>query len=353
MALQIGAIAAPIIGGLLGELFGAGDRQLAEEAMKEAFAEIDKVGAPPDVAREILLEKFNQVGLYTPELEQAVDIGVSKVAQIQEAPELREAQMGALRMLQEQSKTGLTAEDRVALNQMRKQVSTDAEAKRAQIIQNMQARGIAGGGAELAAQLQQAQSGANLGSEEADRLAAMAQQRAREALSQGASLAGEVRGQEFDIERDKAQAADEFQRFGVQQSIARQERNIAEQNSADRLNLGEKQRISEKNIGQSNLEKQRQRTAESEAYQLALDRAKAKAAAQTAKAGFYGGKAEDIGKVWSGVGTGVGGVFSGLSKQATPSLEPSTDPYAELLEKEKDKLKFTQLPAKVGSSYKS
>lgn len=305
LPLIIGA-AAPIIGSALGNLFGAGDREEAERLMNEAMQEIDRVGAPPDLSKEILLEKFTQAGLYTPELESAIDAGVSKVAQIQEDPELRKSQMGALDILQQRGKGGLTPEDRAALNQVRGEVQRDSEAKRQQIMQNMQARGLGGSGAELIAQLQGAQAGTDRASEEGDRLAAMSSQNALQALMQGSNLAGSVRGQDFDVNQARAAAEDEINRFNVQNAIARQSRNVGSQNQAQMQNLSEKQRIADANNQMANAERYRQAEAQRQQWLDKMSQAQAKAGAKQSQASNLQGQAAQTAQMGQSIGAGIG-----------------------------------------------
>lgn len=294
------------IGGLLGNMFSAGDRDAAMQAYQQALAEINAVGAPPDLAREIILQRFEQVGVLTPELEEAVTLEAPKVAAIKEAPELRQAQMTALQMLGERAKTGFNAEDRAALAQIQLQQARDTEAKRQQILQSFQQRGMGGSGAELAAQLQAASAGSAQAGEEGLKLQAQAQRAALEAASQYGGLGGQIRGQEFDIARTKAGAEDQAAMARFNEAVARQQRNVATRMGVQQQNLGTRQRIAEQNVTQSNAELQRQRAAEAQQYQLALQRAQARAAAQQGIGSVHAGQAQQTAGMWSGLGSGVG-----------------------------------------------
>lgn len=321
--LAAGSVAGPILGGVLGGLFSGGARKKAEEQMRKALEEIEAVGAPPDLSREIILNKFQEAGLYTPELESAIDLGVSKVAQIQEDPALREAQTGALQLLQQRGKGGLNAEDRAAFNQLRSEVQRDSEAKRQQILQNMQARGLGGSGAELIAQLQASQSGDDRMSAEGDRIAATASQNALQAILQGGQLAGSVRGQDFDINQARAAAEDEVNRFNVQNAISRQSRNVGSKNEAQQSNLANKQNVMNMNTQQANQELYRQAEAKRQAWLDQMSRAQALANARTGQAQNYNQQADRTAQQWQSIGSGVGAGFGAMA-----NASKSTNPFA-------------------------
>lgn len=251
------AMAAPVVGGILGKVFSGGARKKAEALAKEAYAEIDKLGLPPDEAMPLLLEKFKSAGMYTPELEQEINQEVSKVAQITEDPRLKDAQMRALESLQQSGRTGLNATDRAAYNKLRQESQRDTEARRQGIIQNMQARGQAGSGGELAAQLLSAQAGADQQSAAGDELAGAAAQRALQAMAQSGQLGGQVRGQDLDFNKTIAEAQDEMERFNIQNAVNRQQRNIGSKNQAQASNLANEQAIMNANAQQANQEQAR------------------------------------------------------------------------------------------------
>lgn len=321
-ALGMGASA---IGGVLGNIFSSGDRNAAMDAYRRALDEINAIGAPPDLARQIILQQFEQVGVLTPELEEAVALDAPKVAAIKEDPMLRKAQTTALQLLGERAKTGFGVEDRAALAQIQLQQARDTEAKRQQILQSYQQRGLGGAGAELASQLQAASAGAAQAGEEGLKIQAQAQRAALEAASQYGALGGQIRGQEFDIARTKAASEDETARARFNEAVARQQRNVATRMGVQQQNLATRQRVAEQNVAQTNAELQRQRAAEAQQYQLALQRAQARAGAQLAMGGAYQQQAGQTSGMWSGLGSGVGqGLVAGgtyLSKQDKKSKD--------------------------------
>lgn len=316
------AAAAPAVGGMLGGLFSRGDKKKAQEAAQKAIDIINSLGAPPDLSKQIMLEQFKSAGLYDPKLEEAIDQTVSQMAQLKESPEARDAQMAALGSLQQSGRTGLTATDREALNQERLQNARDVEGKMGQIRQEAQQRGQGGGSSELAASLLASQAGADRASAAGDRTASIASQNALNAMGQSGQLAGNIRTQDFDVNKTKAAAADEMNRFNVQNAINRQMRNVGSANAAQQGNLASNQAIMNANTAQGNQELQRQSEASRQYWSDTNALAAQKAGAQQAAANIYNKKAADTAQGAQNVGSGVGaaaGAFANLKKTITPA----------------------------------
>lgn len=307
--VMLAAMAAGVIAAGVGHLLSEEDRNRARKLIEEAYQEIERVGAPPDLARQLILEKFQVAGMYVPEMEQAIDIGMSKVAQIQEDPTLRDAQTTALKQLQDRGKLGITAEERAEMNKVRDQAGRDFESRRKAITSGMAARGQAGSGADLASQLSAGQATANMEAQSSDEIAAMASRRALESIKSAGSLGGQIRQQDFDVNRTRAEAEDEFKRFDVTNQISRQQRNIAAKNSASLYNIQNKQRVQDMNTQQTNDELRRQRKAEGDVWNMRMESAKAKSNAKLGKASAYNNDAqntrETVGAIGSAVGQGV------------------------------------------------
>ena len=305
------AVAAVGIGSaIMGAASGKKERKAAADALARAQAIIDEVGPPPDLSAKIIYEQLRVAGVLTPDIEAAYNTAVSKVSQITEDPSLREAQSGALKTLQKRAKLGLTAEDRAAYNEIRQQVQRDAEAKRQQALQAYAQRGLAGGGQELAASLMAGQEGAERASAEGDRIAAVASARALEALRESSNLAGSLRSQDFDVNRTRAAAADEFERFNVANQIGRQQRNVDRMNIAQERNLSEKQRIQDYNTAQENAERLRQVEAKRQYWQDKLAYAQARTGQTSNIINQANTAAEAKQQMWSGIG---GGAIRGIS----------------------------------------
>lgn len=302
----VGGAVGAVIGGIAGFFGGRSEKKKAEELMKQAYAEIEAIGAPPELAREIILNKLQSEGMYIPEMEQEIDLAASKMSQLKEDQSLRDTQMSALELIKKRAMGGLNAEDRAAFEKVRKGIRSDVRGKERQIISELAQRGQAGSGAELAARLSASQAGADLASEEGMDIAAAASRNALEAAARSGSMAGDVRAQDFNVESAKARAEDERNRFLFENSAALRARNIAGRNQAQRLNLSERQRIADINIGQANTELQRQRAAQESDWINKLALAQTKANVLASKSADAAKKGSEQSQAWQkGIGTAV------------------------------------------------
>lgn len=320
----IGTAIGAVAGGLIGLFSSSGDRDKAEKANAEAMAAIRNLNVPIDQAAPIILEAYKRQGILTPEIEQHINVGVSKVSQIQEDPRLKDAQMGALSQMQQVAKGGLRPEDRANLAKIRQQAQQDQQAKLAQIQQGMQARGLAGGGSELAAQLMAAQSGAQ-GAESAGLdIASQASQRALQAMGQSATMGGQIRAQDFGINQSKASAADELNRFDVQNQLNQQARNVGAKNTAQASNLGALQTADDRNVASQNQEYAAQKQRQQDLFNMQAKKAQMTADAASGQArqsqDEAGRKQQSFGQMGAAAGGILGSVFGkGGGSSSSPS----------------------------------
>lgn len=324
----VGSVAAPVVGGLVGGIMGNKSRNQQMAMMQQAYQQLAQLGLPPDLSKEVILQQFQQQGILTPQLEQDIHLSASQVGAMKESPETRQAQMEALQGLQQASRTGLTAADRAAFNELRAGIARDTEAKRQQILQGMQARGQGGGGAELIAQLQGSQAAEDQAASQSDRLAAQAALSRLNALNQYGQAAGNVRSQDYQAMLAKAQAEDQRNQFLFQNSASLQQRNIAALNAAQQANLANKQRLSEMNTQTANQELLRQNQAKRDYWQDQLGLAQAKAAALTGQSQAYGQQAQQKEQMFSGLGNAIGqgfgtyGAYSAKQKKVDANGNP-------------------------------
>jgi hypothetical protein len=305
--------AAPILGGLLGNSSANAGAQQKAAAAAQALAQLNSVGLPPDLSKALVLQHFQQQGTLTPELMQNINLQSSQVAQIQEDPSLKSAQMEALGTLGQVSRGGLQAGDRAAYNELRQKTQQDAEANRQSILQRMLSQGQGSSGNALIAQLQAGQSAEDQASAQGDRLAASASQNALQALNQRAQLAGNVRGQDFSANQAKAQALDDRNRFLANNSMAVQQSNINARNNAQASNLQAKQNISNANVGMTNDETQRQNQAKQDYWNNQLRLATTKANAINSQGSVLADNSQKQADRYSKLGSSVGDAFGALS----------------------------------------
>lgn len=310
-----GAIAggvAALASGVIGAITGANAQAAAKQAAQQALEQIQAVGAPPDLAQKILLEKFKSAGVLTPEVEHAINLGPSQVAGIKTDQGLKDKQLQALELIQQRANGGLSPQDRANLDDIRQNAAQDTRAKTDQILQSYQQKGMGGSGAALAAQLSAAQAGNQEQSRAGLQQGAIASQNALSALGQLGSLSGQVRGQDFGENQARAQAADAFSQFNVANQIAQQARNVNSKNQAQAANLQNDQNISNANTSAGNAELQRQVAAQHQMWQDQMTAAQSKANALNGQATQARQEAQNTAQSWQNIGAGVAGAAGAI-----------------------------------------
>jgi len=294
-----------IIGGIVGRGKSQGDRDASMGAIGEAVENFRKIEVPTVEQQRIMLEMLQSQGVLTPELEQEILAKPTKMEEVSTDPILREAQMNALKSLQEVGKAGLTAEDRAQVNQLRREVAREEQAKQAQILQSMAQRGAAGSGMELAARLSSAQASADRAAQESDRLAASALQRQLQAVAQSGQLGGGIRSQDFGEQAQKASAIDAINMFNTQTQQGVQTRNIGSKNEAQLRNLQEKQRIADTNVGLRNQQEQHNKALYQQRFQNEIAKAGGMSGVLQAQSQAFANRAQGTADFYSGIGKGV------------------------------------------------
>src|SRR6267142_84943 len=241
-----------IIGGIIGDIAGQGDRDQAKQNMEASVNDISNINVPDVESQKIALQKLVSAGQLTPELLQTIQQGSSQLNNISLDPRLKSAQMGALQSLQNIGTSGLSAADQLALQQTRDQSNRDNQMRNAAVLQNMQQRGQGGSGAELAAQLANAQSATQNQSNAGLQTAAMARQQALQAIMNAGQLGGQIGSQEFGQQAQVANAQDLINRFNAQNAQQVAQQNTGAQNQAQMYNLNNAQSLANQNTGLGN-----------------------------------------------------------------------------------------------------
>lgn len=320
-----GAVGA--IGGLLG---GGNDGSgQARDSANIANQIIQEISQAPDISKPLLLEKYKQAGVLTPEMEQYITAAQPKAASVSTDPRFKDAQMQALQQIQQRATSGLTAGDRAALNQARLQSQGDTQSKIAQIQQQAAQRGQAGMGSDLAAQLSAAQGGANIESANADRLAMQSQNAAEQAAAQLGQMGSQMQQQQFGQEYQKASAADEMNRFNVQNQLAQQQRNVGAANQAQAGNLANLQSINNANVSGQNQENAAQLQRQMQQWNANTGLAAMKSGAQFNAGNYnYGldkGDAQSKQNLIGGIGGMAGNLIGAFSSGGSGGSSASGD----------------------------
>lgn len=241
----------------IGDFLSGGNNDKAAAAHQGATDQLNSLVLPDVSEMQLQLEQMVQQGVITPEQAQTYLAEQSDMNNISIDPKLKQAQLDALSGLQDiSSNKGLTAADRAQLQSIQTQEDSAARGAREAILQNAQARGMGGSGIELLQQFQNQQDSATRKSQRDLDVAAMAQNRALQALQQAGQLGGQIQSQDFNQQAQIAGANDAINKFNVQnqQSVALE--NTKARNIAQAQNLGEKQRVADANVATRNAQQQ-------------------------------------------------------------------------------------------------
>jgi len=269
------------MGGIMGAIVGQQETErgltAADQAQSQANQLMQNLANASDASRPLLIQQYRQAGILTPEMESAISAGPSAMSQVSTNGKGIQAQEQALKQMQDRAATGMTATDRAALAKAQSQSNVSQKAKLDQIMQQYKMMGQGGGTAALAAQLQAAQGGANEESQNALDIMGRSQQQALQAAAQAGGLGSQLEGQQFGEQSQKAQAADQMNRFNVQNQMAAQQQNVGAKNQAQASNLANLQNIGNQNVNMGNQEQARQRAGEQQNFQNQVGLASTKA----------------------------------------------------------------------------
>ncbi len=239
--------------GFISDIFTGGKSSDASDATQQAMDAIKGIELPSIEDMTIQLKQLVQQGQISPEQAQAALVERSQMEDVKADPKLVNAQLSALKSLQDISDNGgMTLTDKANLQDISDTAMTQQKGAREAIIQNAAQRGVAGSGLELAAQLQNQQNSAvNQNKQDLD-VAAQAQARALQAIQQSGTLAGNINNQQFEQESAKAAAQDAINKFNAQNTQQVNLTNTNAVNTAQAANLAEKQRIADANTQLNN-----------------------------------------------------------------------------------------------------
>lgn len=321
------------IGGLLGGLLGGGDED--EEAAKalqaEALDQIRNLSLPDIEKLKLQLEQLQAQGQITPEMQETILQQTSGMENVSTDPRLKDAQMSALTKMQSIGQDGLSAQDRLRVNDVRRNTAQDQQAADAAIMQSMNARGAGGSGVELAQRLISGQGQANRASQQGDSIAAMANQQALEAIMKSGQLGGDMRTQDFSEQSRKAEAQDAINRFNAANRQGVSNANVGLRNRAQELNLGEAQRIADANTATRNGQQQYNKNLAVEDYNRRLRKAEVTAGALNTAAGQKQASADksnaEFANTMSGLQSAATGIVGGIKAPTASAARVAEDPY--------------------------
>lgn len=203
-----------------------------DELLQRAIDMYESIGLPKEEALNLALQQYE-----TGELAEAEQLAPSSMEALAVDPELAGKQRLALERLSEIGEAGLTPEDEAERNKLMRDIAGQEQGRQKAIMQEMAQRGTLGGGQELAARLMSSQASAQRAAESAEALEAEKYRRGLAGISQAGGLAGQMRGQEFGEEAQKASAADVISQFNLQNRQRVQEANLARQRQVADINV--------------------------------------------------------------------------------------------------------------------
>ncbi len=323
-----GAVAAPIIGGYLGQQAGQSQLDAANAARQQALAQYMGISAPDVASQQLALQQYQNAGNYTPEQMQALQMGQTAMGGIQTDPRLMQAQMAALQQLSQTGQMGMTPGEAAALNQAQMNAASQAQAKNKQIQDQFARTGMGGSGAQLAAQLENSQGSAQMLANNSNQVAQNAQQNALQAISQSGQLGGQMQAQQFGQQAEVARAKDYINQFNTQNAQNIQGQNVQNNNQAALRNLQNTQNVSGQNTQLANQQQQYNK-------QLLQQQFNNQMALASGRAGQYQGIAQadqaqagNIANSYAGMGQGAGGALATGYKAYSANNSPQQQWYA-------------------------
>ncbi len=325
------AALAPIVTGAIGSAASASDRKKALEQSRAGLQAWMDVNVPDPEQQKVILQRFVQQGTLDPKLEQAVLQGASELEKIKTDPRLKQSQLKALSSLEDiGSSGGLTLSDQANLQKGLNDVAVADRGRREAIADNMQRRGLSGSGFDQAAQLRNQQDATNLQSQQQLQTLGSARDRALQAITQGGSLAGQLRSQDYGEQKDLAGARDSIANFNARALAGVNHSNVGYQNEAQAANLKARQDIANANVGIANQQELHNKDVYQQQFDNQARKAGGLAGQNTILSNKYDQAADRTASGWAGAGSSVaqaGGAYgqsrnvgnNNVGKQDMPS----------------------------------
>jgi hypothetical protein len=277
----------------------------------------------------IVMAELKAAGTLDPVMEQNILAGDTEMRKISLDPAYKQAQMGALKQLQDLGKSGgLDEMDKANLEAANMKARSEAQGQRQQVAEEMGRRGMSSSGLSMVQSQMAGQSAANAQRGADLQIQGEARRRALEAMLKGGQLAGDIRGQDFNEQSQAAQAQDMLNKFNVSNQLGVQSRNVGAQNTAQASNLSEAQRRLDYNTKLPYEQAQ-------QSYKDKMARASGAAGQSGSLANFYGQQGQNTRDQWGNLlsaGAKGAAAYSDYKKAnptvATPAQAPAieTDP---------------------------
>jgi hypothetical protein len=319
----VGAAAVLAAGGIAASALGAskaGENETARRLREEAIRQFSAINIPNPESMYAKLENLVQQGVLDPEEIPTIFQDPTTFNEIIENPIYLQAQQSALGQLSQIAEEGgLTATDRARIRATQDEFRTTERGSREALDRRAAELGIAGSDYNLLSQQIAGQSAADRASREGTDIAALAEQRALEAIMNKAGVAGQIGSQEYGKMAEKARAQDAIAAFNAanRQSVAGE--NVMARNVAQAQNLAEKQRLADENIRSKNIEEVRRKDLIQKNYENALRRAAGMTQQYSEAASAAQGAQDRQAAMLGGLGSGLLSTSASLFGQGTTS----------------------------------
>lgn len=212
-----------------------------------------KVKEPDIDYSKMTPEQFKLVGKYSPQLAPHIAEKNPKLVEDTAASrEGRDAQLSALRKLRQVASSDQDPELQQQLDEASKRAQVDAQSRQQSVLQDAARRGSMDSGTALAASLQGGSDAMERSAMESSNAAVAAYKNRLSALRDSASLGGQVRGDEMEMESRNANIINDFNTRTSARRQAWEDQRVAMLNDAEIRNLDSEQRVSNANVDQNN-----------------------------------------------------------------------------------------------------
>ena len=322
----IAAIAAPIVGGVLGNQQAGAARRDANNAINNAIAQFQGIEVPDIEKMKLALEQYTSAGTLSPEMIELINQQNTAYENVSVDPRLKGSQLDALSAIEQVAQSGMTEADKAAFELARRNAAADNQAKQAQVLQNFQQRGQGGQGAELLASLTAAQNTSDR-LQQAQLEEAKAKQAARmQALQQQASMSGNIRSADYQEQQNLAAARDAISAANARNAQSVATTNTQARNQAQASNLTNAQNIRNANTGLSNDQQKFNKNLQQQDFSNRMDLAGARANAYTGQANARNASAAQTAGMYAGIGQGAGDILSKFVEKKVPTFSGSDVP---------------------------
>lgn len=323
----------------LADMFSGGSDSQAAEDLNRALEDLSGVATPS--AQQLTLpqlQQYVQAGILTPEQAQAYIVNNNAFDNTTADNAGMQDELSTIGALQDiVNKGGNDAEEQSNIQGILNTLGTTESGNNAAILRDAAARGVSNSGTTLAARLASNQNDATNANANALGAAANAEQRQLGALSSAGQLGGQVQGQQYTQEANKANAANAIAQFNAQQQQDISKVNTTAANAVQAANLANAQDVANKNTSMTQMQEESVPAAQQQAFEDALSKATAEtgigesqANQQTQvgqqNAGILGGLIGAAGTVGSAYlsGNAYTALATAMASKATPNANVST-----------------------------